>query len=116
MSEKSPPVGQGDKYTMTKLLLKATRGQTVEAWIRVGRRQSPPRSYYALADDLNALFRQEHGRDAPRVTYESIRRWDPDGEFQQAVRARQQAGQPAADPAAAPPVQFQPPEMAQEVE
>lgn len=112
MSTNSPPVGQGDKYTMVKLLLKDVKGQTVEAWIRAGRRQNPPRSYYALADDMNALFRGEYGRDAPRVTFESIRRWDPDGEFQRKVRERQESQ--TADPATAPPVQFRPPEMIQE--
>lgn len=107
----SKPVGQGDKYAMVRLLLKEEKGQTVEAWIRAGRRANPQASYYALADDVNELFRKRYGnhKDTPKVTWESMRRWDPDGSFQQAARDNQQrttnAGDDSADPAV-PPVQF----------
>jgi hypothetical protein len=113
----SPPpgrqIGQGDKYDLVKLFLRSRLGVSVEDWIRDNRAQAGG-SYYALADELNAMFRKKYGADAPRVTFESIRRWDPDGEFQRKARERQ--APPAADPPAAPPVRFRPPEMVEEAE
>lgn len=85
------PVGQGDKYQMVRLLLKGETSLSVEDWIRAGRsKQSEGNSYYALADKLNAMLRKVYGDsgEAPRVTFESIRRWDPDGEFQRSARER----------------------------
>lgn len=105
------PVGQGDKYAMVRLLLKEEKGQTVEAFIRAGRRARPQVSYYTLADEINEMFRQRYGnnRDTPRVTWESMRRWDPEGSFQQAARDAQQRTTDTTEESiepAIPPVQF----------
>lgn len=96
-----PPIGQGDKYALVKSLLRRKKRVTVEAWIRNGRDNG--QSYYTLADELNTLFRAEEGKEnaasAPRVTFESIRRWDPDGEYQRKAQAQLGAAATQPEPA-----------------
>jgi hypothetical protein len=111
----TPPqsVGKGAKYDMVVMLLKHRRnGVTVEDWIRAGREEG--HSYNRLSDELNAMLREEYGEDnTPRLTFESIRRWDPDGEFQ---RAATRAQTTRADAAGPPPVHFRAPETTMENE
>jgi hypothetical protein len=104
----TPPtsnVGKGDKYALVMMLLNRRLQISVEGWIREGRARGD--SYNRLSDELNHMFREEYGEGphTPRLTFESIRRWDPDGEFLKAARNRAAA----TDPAPAPPVQFQAP-------
>lgn len=76
-------VGKGYKYDYVRQIL---RGQEPELWIREqrerGKRESGKSTPYSeIAEELNRLIKQRDRNARVRVTLESIRRWDPDGEF-----------------------------------
>lgn len=99
--------GQGYKYMLVKTVLKVEPSQ----WIAQRRTPAsgskrPGMSYAQIAEEMNAALT---AANVPvRLTHESMRRWDPEGEF---VRSFDDDDETAADPPpeAVPPAIFRTP-------
>lgn len=96
--EQTSDIGKGYKYMLVKQVL----GIEPDEWIAQRRAvrpgsDRPGMSYSQIAGDLNTVLAAANLN--VRVTHESIRRWDPAGEF---LRGH-------AEPGAVPPAVFRPP-------